>query len=186
MENPGDAAMALVLAAAVVLAVAAGLCASAEIALFRMVRAGGRERARDGSNGNSSAVQAILAEPRRYLSVLLAIRMGTETAAVVFATAALVTLLGTGWHTFLIALAGMVVIHMTVGKVAIRPRLVGKAATVLQMALVLWVLLQWDPTWLRALILAAAICTGISGLLYVWDGVRQLSAHPSSSPEAKA
>jgi len=99
--------MAWLLAAAVVLAVAAGLCASAEIALFRMVRAGGRERARDGSNGNSSAVQAILAEPRRYLSVLLAIRMGTETAAVVLATAALVTLLGTGWHTFLIAFAGM-------------------------------------------------------------------------------
>jgi CBS domain containing-hemolysin-like protein len=106
-ENPGDAAMALLLAAAVVLAVAAGLCASAEIALFRMVRAGGRERARDGSNGNSSAVQAILAEPRRYLSVLLAIRMGAETAAVVLATAALVKLLGTGWHTFLIAFAGM-------------------------------------------------------------------------------
>ena len=99
--------MAWLLAAAVVLAVAAGLCASAEIALFRMVRAGGRERARDGSNGNSSSVQAILAEPRRYLSVLLAIRMGTETAAVVLATAALVTLLGTGWHTFLITFAGM-------------------------------------------------------------------------------
>src|SRR5215470_14739400 len=106
-ENPGDAAMAWLLAAAVVLAVAAGLCASAEIALFRMVRAGGRERARDGSNGNSSPVLAILAEPRRYLSVLLAIRMGAETAAVVLATAALVSLLGTGWHTFLIALAGM-------------------------------------------------------------------------------
>jgi len=102
--------MAWLVAAAVALALAAGLCVSAEIALFRMVRAGGRERAKNGSNGNSSAVQAILAEPRRYLSVLLAIRMGTETAAVVFATAALVTLLGTGWHTFLIALASMAVL----------------------------------------------------------------------------
>jgi len=72
-----------------------------------MVRAGGRERAKNGSNGYSSSLQAILAEPRRYLGVLLAIRMGTETAAVVLATAALVKLLGTGWHTFLIALAGM-------------------------------------------------------------------------------
>ena len=36
-----------------------------------------------------------------------AIRIGTETAAVVLATAALVKLLGTGWHTYLIALAGM-------------------------------------------------------------------------------
>src|SRR5215831_10077436 len=98
--------MAWLLAAAVVLALAAWLCASAEIALFRMVRAGGRERVKDGSNGHSSSVQAILAEPRRYLSVLLAIRMGTETAAVL-ATAALVALLGTGWRTFLIALVGM-------------------------------------------------------------------------------
>ena len=49
--DPGDAAMVWLLAAAVALAVAAGLCASAEIALFRMVRAGGRERAKDGPNG---------------------------------------------------------------------------------------------------------------------------------------
>ncbi|HEV3068289.1 MAG TPA: CNNM domain-containing protein, partial [Streptosporangiaceae bacterium] len=99
--------MAWLVAAALALAVAAGLCASAEIALFRMVRAGGRERTRDGSNGHPPALQAILAEPRRFLSVLLAIRMGAETAAVVLATAAVVKLLGTGWHTFLIALAGM-------------------------------------------------------------------------------
>ena len=35
----------------------------------------------------------------------------------------------------------------------------------------------------EALTIASAICTGISGLLYVWDGSRQLSAHPSSSPK---
>jgi CBS domain containing-hemolysin-like protein len=99
--------MAWLVAAAVAVAVAAGLCASAEIALFRMVRAGGRERGRDGQNGHSPPLQAILAEPRRYLSVLLAIRMGAETAAVVLGTAALIKLLGTGWHTFVIALAGM-------------------------------------------------------------------------------
>src|SRR6266704_2674488 len=107
--NPDDA-MAWLFAAALALALAAGLCASAEIALFRMVRAGGRERGRDGTNGDSPPLQAILAEPRRYLSVLLAIRMGTETATVVLATAALVKLLGTGWHTFLIALAGATVV----------------------------------------------------------------------------
>jgi CBS domain containing-hemolysin-like protein len=99
--------MAWLVAAAVALALAAGLAASAEIALFRLVRAGGRERGKDGQNGNSPPLQAILAEPRRYLSVLLAIRMGAETAAVVLATAALIKLLGTGWHTFLIALVSM-------------------------------------------------------------------------------
>ena len=82
--------MAWLLAAALALALAAGLCASAEIALLRMVRAGGRDRAKDGPNGHSPALQAIVAEPRLYLSVLLAIRIGTETAAVVLATAALV------------------------------------------------------------------------------------------------
>src|SRR5256885_16530031 len=105
-ENPGDAAMAFLLAAAVVLAVAAGLCASAEIALFRMVRAGGRERARDGSNGNSSAVQAILPEPRRYLSGLLAVRVGAETPPGGVPTSALGKVLGPGWDTFLDGLSG--------------------------------------------------------------------------------
>jgi hypothetical protein len=32
--------------------------------------------------------------------------------------------------------------------------------------------------WLTA---GAGVLTGISGLLYIFDGVRQLSAHPSSS-----
>jgi CBS domain containing-hemolysin-like protein len=108
--------MAWVFAAALALAVAAGLCAAAEVALFRMVRAGGRDRAKDGSNGQPPRLQAVLREPRRYLSVLLAIRIGAETAAVVLATAALVRLLGTGWHTFLIALAAMaVVLYLVAG-----------------------------------------------------------------------
>jgi CDP-diacylglycerol--glycerol-3-phosphate 3-phosphatidyltransferase len=83
----------------------------------------------------------------------------------------------------ILVLAGMLVIQMTVGKVKIRPRMVGKVATVLQMVIILWVLLKWNPQWLRVWLMAAAICTGISGLLYVWDGSRQLSAHPASSPK---
>jgi phosphatidylglycerophosphate synthase len=63
--------------------------------------------------------------------------------------------------------------------------MVGKVATVLQMAIILWILLKWDTKWLRVWLLAAAICTGISGLLYVWDGTRQLSAHPASSPKSE-
>jgi cardiolipin synthase (CMP-forming) len=86
----------------------------------------------------------------------------------------------------ILILAGMVVIHLMVGKVKVRPRFIGKVATVLQMAVVLWIMLKWDENWLRALTLGTAICTGISGLLYVWDGSRQLSAHPSSSPGPNA
>ena len=85
----------------------------------------------------------------------------------------------------LVILIGMVVIQTTVGKVAVRPRIPGKMATVLQMVIVVWILLKWEPRWLTGLIWGAAICTGISGVFYVWDGVRQLSAHPAASPKAK-
>ncbi len=82
----------------------------------------------------------------------------------------------------ILMLAGMIVIQWTAGKVKVRPRILGKIATVLQMATVIWVLFKWPDKPLQGITLAAAICTGISGLLYVWDGTRQLSAHPASSP----
>ena len=85
----------------------------------------------------------------------------------------------------ILILIGMVVIHLMVGKVKVRPRIIGKAATVLQMVVVLWILLKWEDRWLSVWTIGAAVCTGISGLLYVWDGSRQLSAHPSSSPKLK-
>ena len=99
--------MAWLFVAALALAVAAGLCSSAEIALLRLARAGARDRARPGPNGYPPRLQAVLTEPRRYLSVLMVMRVGSETAAVVLATAALVQLLGNGWHTYLIALLAM-------------------------------------------------------------------------------
>ena len=99
--------MAWLFAGAVALAVVAGLCASAEIAFLRLARAGARDRARPGPNGYPPRLHAVLAEPRRYLSVLMVLRVGSETAAVVLATAALVQLLGNGWRTYLIALAAM-------------------------------------------------------------------------------
>jgi cardiolipin synthase len=86
----------------------------------------------------------------------------------------------------LLLLVGLIVIHMTVGKVKVRPHFIGKIATVLQMICVLWILLGWDAGWGAGWIgywtLGAAICTGASGLVYVLDGVRQLSKSPSSSP----
>jgi len=80
-------------------------------------------------------------------------------------------------------LAGVVVIQITIGKLRVRPRIFGKIATVLQMVCVLWILLKWNSKALSVWTLMAAIFTGGSGLLYVWDGVRQLSAHPSSNPK---
>src|SRR5208282_5119443 len=44
----------------------------------------------------------------------------------------------------LLIFIGIVVIRFTVGKVTVHPRIVGKIATVFQMAVVIWVLLDWD------------------------------------------
>jgi CDP-diacylglycerol--glycerol-3-phosphate 3-phosphatidyltransferase len=88
-----------------------------------------------------------------------------------------------------IILLGMGVIQITAGKVLVRPRWLGKIATVFQILSVLWILLKWDrgagERWFGLWAMAAALCTGASGLLYVLDGVRQLSSHPASSPIAR-
>ena len=79
---------------------------------------------------------------------------------------------------------GAIVIWLTVGKITVRPRLTGKIATVLQMVTVLWILLKWSEShalWLKYISIGAAVSTGLSGLLYVFDGMKQLGAHPSSS-----
>ena len=81
----------------------------------------------------------------------------------------------------MILLIGSGVIYYFIGKVAVRPRLIGKIATVFQMMAVIWALLKWDSSWLRNWIIGATLCTIASGLLYILDGVRQLSISPSSS-----
>jgi CDP-diacylglycerol--glycerol-3-phosphate 3-phosphatidyltransferase len=89
----------------------------------------------------------------------------------------------------LLVLIGIAVVRFIVGKVIVRPRIMGKIATVLQMIVVLWILLDWDrdlnARWLKTWMLGAALCTGVSGLLYIWDGVKQLGSHPASSPTVK-
>jgi CDP-diacylglycerol--glycerol-3-phosphate 3-phosphatidyltransferase len=86
----------------------------------------------------------------------------------------------------LLMLTGIAVIRLIVGKVAVRARVAGKIATVLQMIVVVWILLHWDRDlnvhWIRIWMIGAGVFTGISGLLYVWDGVKQLGSHPASLP----
>ncbi|MBI3876468.1 MAG: hypothetical protein HY300_11050, partial [Verrucomicrobia bacterium] len=81
--------------------------------------------------------------------------------------------------------AGLAVLHYTGCKFTVRPHLVGKLATALQMTTVLFALLKWHEETLRPLALATAICTGISGLLYIRDGMNILGAHPSSLASTK-
>lgn len=89
----------------------------------------------------------------------------------------------------LVILIGMVVIQMMVGRVKVRPRILGKVATVLQMICIVWILLKWDSVlpefWFKLWSISAAVCTGVSGLCYVWDGANQLGSHPTSLPAAK-
>jgi phosphatidylglycerophosphate synthase len=84
---------------------------------------------------------------------------------------------------------GAVVIRAVVGKITVRPRIIGKIATVFQMFVIVWILLHWDATFhgylLQISFIGAAILTAISGVLYVFDGMKQLSEHPSSSPTPK-
>ncbi len=81
---------------------------------------------------------------------------------------------------------GFAVLHYTLGgKVPVRPRLIGKAATVLQMLTVSWALLKWPMDWLGWFALAAAVCTAVSGVIYVMDGMKLLSASPDSAPAQK-
>jgi cardiolipin synthase len=81
-----------------------------------------------------------------------------------------------------ILVIGLAIIHYTGTKFSVRPHITGKIATVLQMATVLWTLLKFAPTVLPYITIPAAIFTGVSGLLYVYDGMTHLNAHPSSGP----
>lgn len=82
-----------------------------------------------------------------------------------------------------IILIGMFLVHMVCGKVAVRPRIAGKIATVLQMSMVIWRLLKWNEGISDWIALAAGSFTALSGALYIWDGMYQLSASPHSLPK---
>ena len=78
-------------------------------------------------------------------------------------------------------LAGLLVIQIHSGKMKIVPRLTGKAATFFQMMVVIWILLLWNGPMLPVLIGAATGFTAISGLQYIFDGIKQLNASKDNS-----
>jgi CDP-diacylglycerol--glycerol-3-phosphate 3-phosphatidyltransferase len=75
-----------------------------------------------------------------------------------------------------VILVGSAVLHILNGKVRVRPSWTGKVATVLQMAAIAWVMLQLHFLPLLYVVVAAGVFTLVSGMIYVRDGVRQLSA----------
>jgi CBS domain containing-hemolysin-like protein len=115
--------MGWLVAAAVALSIAAGLCASAEVAIIRASRASTREAGR-GASPEPARLRAVLAEPSRYLSVMMLARACGQVTAVVLVTAALVHWLHGSWHAYLIAAAAMTVIMFVLG--GIWPRTLGR------------------------------------------------------------
>jgi CBS domain containing-hemolysin-like protein len=119
--------MGWLLAAAVVLTLLAGWCATAEAALARVSRAGAKELGRSVGQG-STPLQVVLADVIRYLAVLLLTRIAAELSAVVLVTAVLLHWLGPGWRAFLIAAAVMTVaVYLATGTV---PRALGRRTAV--------------------------------------------------------
>ena len=85
----------------------------------------------------------------------------------------------------LIVVTGSAMLYATIGNVKVNPLFLSKAASVLQMVTIGWVLCKFSPLgtfWLAA---AAVTCTAITGLLYVRDGIRQFSEHPVARPEGR-
>src|SRR5438105_7167953 len=76
----------------------------------------------------------------------------------------------------IVIVVGSVVLHLLNGTVRVRPSWTGKVATVLQMAAIAWVMLQLRLLPLPYVVAAAGLFTLISGMIYVRDGVRQLTA----------
>lgn len=70
--------------------------------------------------------------------------------------------------------AGYLLVHHVAGHVEVHPRLSGKVATVLQMATLVWVLLQAPAPQFLWLVCAAGAFTAIAGIQYAIDGLKQI------------
>ncbi|HUL24161.1 MAG TPA: hemolysin family protein [Streptosporangiaceae bacterium] len=116
--------MAWLVAAAVVLALLAGLCVATEVAFIRISRAGARELTQAREGRGTGRLPAVLADAPVYLSVLLLVQICSETAATVLVTAVLLHWLGSGWQAFLIAVAVMTAMLYLVAGIA--PRMLGR------------------------------------------------------------
>ena len=56
----------------------------------------------------------------------------------------------------------------------VKPHIFGKIATFFQMVTIIWVLSGASVRPFLGLVLAAAFCTFTSGVIYIFDGLRQL------------
>ncbi|MEU3162864.1 hemolysin family protein [Streptosporangium sp. NPDC006930] len=109
--------------AAVVLVVVGGLIASAETALTRISRVRAEEFCREGRRG-AERLQAIVADPPRYLNLLLLLRLSCELVATVIATLLFIDWLGDRGGAYAAAAVVMIVISYVI--VGVSPRTLGR------------------------------------------------------------
>ncbi len=108
---------------AAVLVVIAGLCAAADAALSRVSRVHVENYLRDGKRGAAS-LHRVIADPPRYLNLVLLLRVVGEMAAAVMVAVWAVEEFGLSWSTVLIAAVVMVLVsYIAVG---VTPRTVGR------------------------------------------------------------
>ncbi|MEV7007853.1 hemolysin family protein [Streptosporangium sp. NPDC051022] len=108
---------------AVVLVVVGGLIASAETALTRISRVRAEEFVREGRRG-AVRLQTIVADPPRYLNLLLLLRLSCELVATVIATLLFIDWLGDEGGAYAAAAAVMIVISYVI--VGVSPRTLGR------------------------------------------------------------
>ncbi|MCG5211921.1 hemolysin family protein [Streptosporangium sp. KLBMP 9127] len=111
------------LLSAVVLVVIGGLIASAETALARISRVRADEFAREGRRG-AKRLQAVVADPPRYLNLLLLLRLSCELISTVIATLLFIDLLGDQGWAYASAAALMILVSYVI--VGVSPRTLGR------------------------------------------------------------
>ncbi|MBO3750327.1 HlyC/CorC family transporter [Streptosporangiaceae bacterium NEAU-GS5] len=111
------------LISAVVLIVVGGLLSSAETALSRISRVRAEEFVREARRG-AQRLQAIVADPPRYLNLLLLLRLSCELIATVIATLLFIDWLGDTGQAYAAAAAVMIVVSYVI--VGVSPRTLGR------------------------------------------------------------
>lgn len=85
----------------------------------------------------------------------------------------------------LIVVTGSTLVYLATGNLKVQPHVLSKISSVLQMTCIGWVLLKLWPPMTLWLAFGASFTAAITGVIYVMDGIRQFSEHPSAHPEKK-
>lgn len=118
-----NATQGWLLAGAVCLVVIGGLFAGAETALARVSRVSVEELRRAGRRGARRLVE-VVADPARYLNLVLFLRVSCELAATVIVADLCIAWLGETWQAYVTAAAIMIVVSYVV--VGVAPRTLGR------------------------------------------------------------